>query len=258
MTYDQQRAEAPEQLDQPTTVTQIEQSTASDVRTETSSRRRELAKLFETFLIGRMQQGAVEADDAKEIAQRFVTIFQTADSAEAHEEAIRKLEKEHNTILHNFGLKILESEEVQAKSELYQYMIKLANEGQINAARSLYQLFDQNLVHNEATLHQLITEQKAQLTLKAQAQSIIDALTAQGLTESAKQLTEQIEHGQITSMDQLTPWSAQVTSRPETIKRGVVKSATKANLQDLNQVQRIWLGIHALDQRLRALLQLKK
>lgn len=239
-----------------TNQTEIAQAQASERRAETTSSKRQRAKLFEVFLIGRMQQGAVDAEDAKLIAQRFVDICKSADTREAEEQAVRTLVEEPNTILHNFGLKILEMEEVQAKSNLYQYMIKLAETGKISAARILYDLFDKSITHNQQTLDRLIREQTGQLSLESEAKPIIDALIAQGSPEQAKQLVEQIEHGQITTTEQLQPWQGQVTIKIAPPEQGTKPTKKTALPTNLGQVQRVWLGIHALDKRLRILLGL--
>ena len=128
----------------------------------------------------------------------------------------------------------------------------------LGAARILYDLFDKSITHNQQTLDQLIREQTGQLSLESEAKPIIDALIAQGSPEQAKQLVEQIERGQITTTAQLQPWQGQVTIKIAPPEQGTKPTPKTALPTDLGQVQRVWLGIHALDRRLRILLGLDK
>lgn len=228
--------------------------------------RKKLATLFESYLIAHMQQGQVDADAAKSTAEKFVAIFQNATSPEMQQEAIDTLAKNENDILQHFGLKVLEMKEIAVKHGLYQAMLTMAQSGDISGARSMYKLFDSGQIHDSASLQIALTAQQNSQKLLASSLAVKAALESKGKKAAAEQLDQLIKSNSIQSQADLDKWQALIpgyipqTSLPEPAKAINIPMKVPAPLsaQNLTQLQKLWEGIHRLDQQLRDAIGLKK
>lgn len=224
--------------------------------------RKQLATMFESFLVARMQQGQVEPNAAKGIAQQFVEIFQNATSVESQREAITLLEKDQNPVLHNFALRIQEMNEVQLRHNLYDFMLSIAKKGELANARSLYQLFDTGEIHDTASLQSIIKARQNSMGIKDAAMALKVALEQNKQTGAAAQLDQLIQLGKIQSQADLDQWQAlvpgYVVQLPVSDTKSIIFAPQTAPMQSrkMNQLQRAWEGVHRLDQQIRHLIGL--
>lgn len=229
--------------------------------------RKQLATMFETFLVQRMQQGQVDPEAAKSTAKDFVEIFQQATSLEAQQEAIATLARNNNPLLHNFALKVQEMNEVQVKHDLYEFMLRLAQKGEITSARELYQLFDHGEIHDNVSLQAVIAARQNSLGLREAAQGLKLALEQNKQAAAAAQLDQLIQSGNIKTQADLDQWQSLI---PGYVPQKVVELAPDKtmvfpgvpnpafNLEKMSQLRRLWEGVHRFDQQLRHLLKLDK
>lgn len=224
--------------------------------------RKQLATMFESFLVARMQQGQVEPDAAKGIAQQFVEIFQNATSVESQREAITLLEKDQNPVLHNFALRIQEMNEVQLRHNLYDFMLSIAKKGELASARSLYKLFDTGEIHDTVSLQNIIKARQNSMGIKDAAVALKVALEQNKQAGAAAQLDQLIQLGSIQSQTDLDQWQAlipgYVVQLPAPDAKSIVFAKPQAHTQaqKMGQLQRAWEGVHRLDRQLRHLVGL--
>ncbi len=229
--------------------------------------RKQLATMFETFLVQRMQQGQVDPEAAKTTAKDFVEIFQKATSIEAQQEAITTLAKNDNPLLHNFALKVQEMNEVQVKHDLYEFMLKLAQKGEISTARDFYQLFDRGEIHDNASLQAVIAARQNSLGLREAAQGLKLALEQNKQSAAAAQLDQLIQSGNIKTKADLDQWQSLIPGYIPQKAAALAPGKTMVfqgspnpalNIKKMSQLRRLWEGVHRFDQQLRHLLGLDK
>jgi len=224
--------------------------------------RKQIAQLFESFLVSKMQSGMIEVEPAKKIAERFVQIFQDATSNERLEKALEELHKQNDQLLEGFYLRV---------------MIELVHLGKIKEARDLYTLYGSGKINDISDLLEVEKQMVGSKEISASAQKIADYLKSQNKVTEAEQLQAAIEAGAIKTLEDLKPWETMIinapslspssssppSSSPSSVPAQLIVPSTPASSQsssspsEMNFGQRVWEGLHRLDKQLRDMLGMK-
>lgn len=230
--------------------------------------RKEIAKLFEKYLVTKMQSGAIEVDPAKQVAELFVKIFQDATSDERLEKALDELNKQNDQLLKSFYLRVSEMRIKPVTNKLYDFMVELVQIGKVKEARDLYARYSSGEIKN---MHDLLEVEKKIVSNKeisAAAEKIANFLKEKGKTAEAEQLEKANSEGSIKTLEDLKPWEDMIITSPggsenpkEIAKTEVTLPQTaplaSVSPQEMNFGQRVWEGVHRLDQNLRKMLGMK-
>ncbi len=256
--------------------------------------RKAIAKLFESFLVIKMQSGAIEVDPAKQIAELFVNIFKDATSNERLEAALDELNKQNDVLLRGFYLRVSEMRLKPVTAKIYDFMVELVHLGKINEARSLYALYSSGEIKSTNDLLEIEKQMVSSKEISTAAEKIASFLKSQNKTAEAEKLNEAIASGALKTLEDLKPWetmiitapggsdvikttaqtSSEFSLRPELRPRGVQSAVKTQDLapqlqaqleqpkittqpQDMNFGQRAWEGVHRLDQQLRKMLGMR-
>ncbi len=225
--------------------------------------RKQIASLFESFLVGKMQSGAIEVDPAKQMAELFVKIFQDATSNERLESALSELNKQNDQLLKSFYLRVSELRLKPVRSKLYDFMLELVHLGKINEARDLYARYESGAIKDTYDLLEVEKQMVSNQEINAAAEKIAGFLSSQNKMSEATQLREAITNGTIKTLEDLKPWETIISSefkvqsselnsefRTPNSESTQPPELTTQNSQ-MNFGQRVWEGIHRLDKNLR-------
>src|SRR3990172_5564560 len=239
--------------------------------------RKQIAQLFESFLVSKMQSGMIEVEPAKKIAERFVQIFQDATSNERLEKALEELHKQNDQLLEGFYLRVSELRLKPVRNKLYDFMIELVHLGKIKEARDLYTLYGSGKINDISDLLEVEKQMVGSKEISASAQKIADYLKSQNKVTEAEQLQAAIEAGAIKTLEDLKPWETMIinapslspssssppSSSPSSVPAQLIVPSTPASSQsssspsEMNFGQRVWEGLHRLDKQLRDMLGMK-